>query len=144
MVRESIDRGIPFFGWEIGYPGYQLITGYDDTGYYYSGPDDMGRGHKQWQKLGETELSIAIIEMHAVRPAQVVEKTRMVKDAIEFALEHSQGPNKWILPEYRAGLTGYDMWIKAVENGTALTEGMAYNSAFWAECRVLGAQFLRE
>jgi len=47
-------------------------------------------------------------------------------------------------PNYKAGLEGFDNWIKALETGTAVKMGMAYNAACWAECRGFGVQFLKE
>jgi hypothetical protein len=30
--------GLPCYGWELSYiPAYNVINGYDDVGYYYSG-----------------------------------------------------------------------------------------------------------
>ena len=37
-VRQSIDLGQPCFGWELLIPEYYVITGYDDTGYFFVGP----------------------------------------------------------------------------------------------------------
>ncbi|UCC16665.1 MAG: hypothetical protein JSU58_09925, partial [Dehalococcoidales bacterium] len=66
------------------------------------------------------------------------------KEALEFALEHSRGSEKWIYPNYRAGLAGYDTWIETLEEGIADGTGMSYNSMVWAECRGFGERFLRE
>lgn len=103
LVRKSIDQGIPCYGWELEIPEFYVVTGYDDTGYYYSGPNcDLGKGPKPWQELGDTE--ICVIDMYAVRPAQAADDAKTVKDALEFALEHARNPEKWIYPNYRAGL----------------------------------------
>jgi len=66
VVRKSIDEGLPCYGWELGIPEFFVITGYDDTGYYYNGPlNDPDPGYKPWRELGES--NIGIIEMYSVR-----------------------------------------------------------------------------
>ena len=49
-VRNAIDDGFPCFGWELQVPEYYVIYGYDETGYYISGPaDEDGAGPIPWQ-----------------------------------------------------------------------------------------------
>ena len=63
MVRQAIDEEIPCYGWELGFPEYYVINGYDDIGYYYDGPEP-GSGPKPWRELGNTgigELGILCI-----------------------------------------------------------------------------------
>ena len=142
-AKSAIDQGLPCYGWELDIPEYYIVYGYDDTGYYLSGPGcDEGKGPKPWQELGDTE--IGVIEMYSVKPGQAADDVQMVKEALAFALEHATGPAKWIFPKYKAGLAGYDNWIRALEYGTADGFGMAYNAAVWAECRGYAVLFLRE
>ena len=39
-VKAAIDRGLPCYGWTLDtrFPEYYVIYGYDDSGYYFSGP----------------------------------------------------------------------------------------------------------
>jgi hypothetical protein len=142
-VREKIDQGLPCYGWELEIPEFYVVCGYDDGGYYFSGPGcDEGKGPKPWQELGDT--GIGVVEMYSVSPGQAADDATTVREAMGFALEHATSPGKWIHDGYRAGLAGYDNWIAAVEEGTASALGMAYNAAVWAECRSYAAQFLRE
>lgn len=142
-TRESIDAGIPCYGWELEQPEYYVITGYDDTGYYYNGPGIEGeKGPKPWQELGDTGIGIA--EIYGIEQIVPSDDAETVKDAIEFALKHSENPPEWIFPNYRSGLAGYDTWIETVEKSEATGLGMAYNAAVWAECRALGLKFLDE
>lgn len=142
-VREKIDQGLPCYGWELEEPEFYVVYGYGDGGYYYSGPGcNEGKGPKPWQELGDT--GIGVVEMYSVRPGQTADDRETVQQALSFALEHAANPAKWIFPDYKAGLPGYDNWISAVERGTASKLGMAYNAAVWAECRRYAVQFLRE
>jgi hypothetical protein len=147
-VRDAIDDGLPCYGWELEVPEYYVVYGYGDgageaAGYCFSGPgcDDGGRV-KPWRKLGDT--GIGVVEMFSVRPAQAAGDVRTVREALAFALEHATGPEKWIFPDYRAGMAGYDAWVSALEGGTADGFGVAYNAAVWSECRNYAVQFLRE
>ena len=143
MVRKAIDEGIPCYGWELETAEFYVIKGYDDIGYYYSGGGaDPIKGPKPWQELGESD--IGLIEMYSIKRGKPTDDATTVKEALEFALEHAKGPEKWIFPRYNSGLAGFDKWIETVANGEAMGIGMAYNAAVWAECRTLGLQFLRE
>ena len=140
---ESLDKGIPCYGWELDIPEYYVVYGYDDVGYHFSGPKcDAGRGPKPWQELGATQ--IGCLEMYSVAPGKAVEDAQVVKDALGFVLEHAQSPEKWIFPKYRAGLDGFDSWIEALSTVKADGFGMAYNSEVWNECRSLAVEFLKE
>ena len=143
-AKAAIDQGLPCYGWELDIPEYYVVYGYDDAaGYYFSGPGcDEGKGPKPWQELGDTE--IGVIEMYSVKPGQVADDVQTVKEALAFALEHATSPSKWIFPKYKAGLDGYDNWIRALEDGTADGFGMAYNAAVWGECRGYAVLFLQE
>ncbi len=143
LVRKSIDEGLPCYGWELEIPEYCVIVGYDETGYFYNGPmHDPDPGHRPWQEIGESD--IGLLEMYNVRLGQAAADATTVKEALEFALEHAQGPEKWIFPRYKAGLAGFDKWIETVDAGEATNPGMAYNASVWWECRTLALLFLRE
>jgi hypothetical protein len=142
-AKKAIDQGIPCYGWELDIPEFYLVYGYDDEGYYFSGPGcDSGKGPKSWKELGDT--GIGVLEMYSVHPGQGADDIKTIKDAFEFVLEHSKNPKKWIYPKYKAGSAGFDNWIQALENGKADGFGMAYNSAVWSECRMFAVEFLME
>jgi hypothetical protein len=143
LIRQAIDEGKPCYAFGFGVSEFYVIYGYDDTGYYCSGTfSDGGAGPVSWQLLGKT--AVGLIDVHCVSAIPVADDKKIVKDALEFALELAQNPNKSIFPGYTAGLAGYDKWIKGVADGKANPLGMSFNSVVWHECRELGAQFLRE
>ena len=142
-IRKAIDEGIPCYGWELEVPEYYVIYGYDETGYHFSGPlCDGGKGPKPWKDVGDSE--IGVLHMCEVRPRPAADEKKTVKDALAFTLAFAESPDKWIFPKYKAGLDGYDNWIKALETGTAHAMGTAYNSEVWNECRRLAVGFLKE
>ena len=144
MVKRSIDVGIPCFAWEMVIPEFYVVYGYDDDGYYFTGPGGVGvlvdQGYKPWRELGASE--IGVVEIYNGTPGQAADDTLTVKEALAFALKHAAG--KWVHPNYRAGLAGYDLWIETLENGTATDHGMAFNTAVWNECRYFAVQFLKK
>ena len=143
LVRQSIDAGNPCYSFGFVIHDYFVIYGYDDTGYYYSGPGcDRDTGSVPWQELGDND--VPWIDLHAVSPVPVADDTKTVKDALEFALEFSKYPNKWLWESCKSGLVGYDSWIQSLADGKANTYGVSYNTVVWLECRELGVQFLRE
>ena len=93
QTRQAIDEGLPCYGWELQIPEFYVIYGYDDVGYHYRGPGcEEGKGPKAWQELGDTE--IGCLEAYVVRPGQGSGDARTVRDALGFALEHAQSPER--------------------------------------------------
>jgi len=142
-VKECIDNEIPCYGWELEVPEFYNINGYDDMGYYFSGPScEDGKGPKLWRDLGNT--GIGILEVYSVHPTGTANPVKAIKESFEKSLYHASNPDDIIYPNYRSGLKGYDWWISAIENGSAVEMGHSYNAAVWAECRKFAAQFLKE
>jgi hypothetical protein len=147
-VKAAIDRGHPCYGWELEIPEFYVVYGYDDggdaEGYYYAGPGcEEGKGPKPWQALGDT--GIGVVEMYSVGPGEVAADAVTVKEALTFALKIAESPDTWIFDDdYRAGLAGYDTWIKALQAGKASDMGMRYNTGVWLECRKYAVDFLKE
>jgi hypothetical protein len=143
FCKKKIDRSLPCYGWELDEAEYYVINGYDDEGYCFSGPSvGSGEGTKEWQELGDT--AIGQLAVFSIKPRQAAEDTKTIKESIECVLYHAKNPKEWIFPKYKAGLEGFDNWIHALETGTAMKMGMAYNAGCWAECRGFGVQFLKE
>jgi hypothetical protein len=140
-VQHAIDRGCPCYGWELEIPEFYVIYGYDETGYIYSGPSS-GEGSKPWQELGDT--GIGVLEVYSVAPGEEADDATVVKEALAFALEIADNPDAWIDDHYRAGLEGYDTWIRALEAGKASDMGVRYNTGVWLECRKNAVGFLEE
>jgi len=141
LVKKSIDIGYPCYGWELNIAEFYLINGYDKTGYLYKDTDGQQKDSKKWDTLGET--GIGFIEMYSVCPGEAVNVRKIVKDSLEFAVEHAR-TRKYLLPNYESGLQGYETWIKGMRKKTATKDGVSYNAAVWSECRKYGIDFLLE
>jgi len=144
MVRQAINTSRPCYGLQLhDIPENYIIAGYDSCGYYYKGLDaDLGNGPKPWNELGNT--GIGWLYVSSVRPHTPAPDLIVVKNALEFALEISESPAKWIHEGYKAGPAGYDQWIDALKEARADGFGMALTAAAWSECRGYAVEFLQE
>ena len=142
-VKQAIDAGHPCYGWELEVPEFYNIHGYDDQGYHYKGPGSPdGKGPKPWQELGDT--GIGVVEVYSVAPGTPASPEVTLWESLQFALEHAQGPDKWIFPNYTSGPAAYDTWTAGIEDASASRDGIAYNAQCWHECRGHAAAFLEE
>lgn len=142
-AQQALDQRHPCYGWELEIPEFYVVYGYDEVGYYFSGPGcDAGTGPKPWQELGDT--GIGVLELYSVQPGEAADDATTVKQALTFALEFAATPNAWTSDGYKTGLAGYDNWISALLEGKASDMGMRYNTGVWLECRKNAAGFLEE
>lgn len=143
FARRSLDAGLPVYAWEVEIPEFYVVHGYDEVGYYYSGPGcDGGKGPKSWKELGDT--GIGIVELYNLKPVEPEKPQVVVKSAFEAVLKHASNPDEWVFENYGAGLRGYDNWIRGLESGRANHFGMGYNAGVWHECRRFAVEFLLE
>lgn len=142
-VQHAINQDKPCYGWELEIPEFYVIYGYDDVGYYFSGPGcDDGKGPKRWQEVGDT--GIGVMELYSVWPDEVSDNTRTVIEALTFALSHASPTTVSNDSPYKTGLAGYDNWMTALQQGKASDMGMRYNTGVWLECRQFAVAFLKE
>jgi hypothetical protein len=143
MIRDSIDKGLPCYAWEMDKPLYYLIAGYDDTGYYYIEHDSREiAGPKPYNELCDTEWGI--LETHIIRPGSISDSLKIVKDIFEYAINVSNPDHYLPNPGYTMGVNAYEIWWEALLNETADYYGVAYNAVFWAKCKLLAVLFLQE
>ena len=140
-VRKAIDQSHPCYGWELDIPEYYVIYGYDETGYYISGPEcDEGKGPVPWQDLGRSKIGMVFVS--SVRPTAPADDRKTVREALTYALDLGHNRRKWT--GRTGGLKGYNTWIHAMEAGIASRFGLGYNAAVWAESRRYAVEFLKE
>lgn len=143
LTKASLDQNLPVVGWELAIPEFYLVNGYDEGGYYFSGPGaEMGPSPKAWQELGVSE--IGMLELFAIKPVPQADTETQVREALRFAIAFNQGDPEWVLPDYLSGQEAYRVWIDALRSGRASLVGHAYNAAVWEECRRNGVLFLQE
>ncbi len=142
FVRGSIDEDVPCYGWELDFPDFSLISGYDDTGYISVPYEGATPGHKPWQELGASQ--IGMLEVNAVRLCAPQPEIVGVREGLRFALHVATNPSCVIFDKYASGVRAFEVWAEALEAGRANRFGQGYNAAFWADCRARGVDFLTE
>ncbi len=143
LVSKALSAGQPCYGWQIGdILDYYIIYGVDDSGYYYKGYfQGEGAGPKPWNEIGQMFIDINTVK----KTKPPVDETTQVKEALQAVLRIAANDKEWILgPKYQAGLAGFDAWIDALDKGTAVQMGNAYNAMVWRECRDMGSKFFLE
>jgi hypothetical protein len=142
-VRAAIDRGLPCYGWEVQpyMPEYQVITGYDEAGYYYSGYETGGPA--KWEEYGDHDVKH--IEVYRVELCPGAPERELLKTLLQTVLELSADPDGWAVGAgYTTGPAAFDVWARSLENGEAKRDGTSYNALVWQECRAQAVDFLEE
>lgn len=144
-TREAVDAGLPAYGWEMGIPEWYVVHGYDGDGNYLYRDFGGKTGKRHHTKLGDT--GIGWLCMVLATKGKAADDRTTVREAFRFAVEHGAG--KHSNDKWHTGLTGYETWIKALEDdeavkGDVIGFGCAYNAQCWAECRRNAVDFLEE
>lgn len=143
MIRDSIDKGLPCYAWEMDKPLYYLIAGYDEIGYYYIDHDSFQiLGPKPYLELGDTDWGC--LEIHIIRPGSISDNLKTIKDVFEYAINVGNpdihAPNQG----YTMGIDAYKVWWESISKGKASYYGVAYNASFWSKCKNMAVLFLQE
>lgn len=142
-IRDSINKGLPCYAWEMDKPLYYLIAGYDEAGYYYIDPDSIKiAGPKLYNELGESKWGI--LEIHIIRSGSISDNLKTLKDIFEYAVNVGNPDIHRPNTGYTMGTDAYRIWWESLSKGNADYYGMAYNASFWAKCKSLAALFLQE
>jgi hypothetical protein len=142
-TRAALDAGLPCYAYDIEIGDYYVIHGYDDTGYFYSGPlCDKGKGPIAWEDLG-VKGDVGILMVNAIKPGTAAADTKTVREALAYAVEHARGGDEGNAL-YVSGLDGYDQWIAALDVVEEGTWGAPYNAACYLEARRNAVAFLNE
>jgi len=141
FVRDALDLGNPCYGWELRVPEFYVINGYDDNGYYVSGPA-VGEGDVvvPWEFLDQSGIGVA--EFCSCRRCEPVPYRKILLDALSAVIKHNDNISDWILDGYRSGPQAFRIWAEATERKEELPWGAAYNAEVWLECRQNGVLFL--
>lgn len=141
LVRRSIDAGLPCYGWQLEVPDYYVISGYDDTGYYFEGYGQE-KGPLDWQRLGDWDVTLLEVYSLKLRSAAPADKT--LREGLAFAIKHATQSGNWVYPGYTSGPNAFDVWADALEGGRANRDGHTYNAQVWGECRAMAVEGLKE
>ncbi|NLI00708.1 MAG: BtrH N-terminal domain-containing protein [Chthonomonadales bacterium] len=142
-LRAALDRGAPCM---LVNMEYQLITGYDDTGFLTAQPwPGMGfppahLAFGTWSELCD-EVHMDFYILDRVEPA---ERAKAVRAALAYAVDLWRHPVDHTSEDYGVGPNAYQNWVEAVHRGHGASHGNWWNGTVWAECRAHAASFLKE
>lgn len=143
IIVGALDNGIPSVVWSMSIPEYYVIYGYDDSQYFFDGPN-KGAGVLPFEKLGKTE--VPLIHLLTIDTKTPESDAKIIKDTLEFAVFESTNPASmhWHDHGYAGGLDAYELWAQELEKGDILGTGAHYNAQCWAEARKNALLFLNE
>ncbi|XEC95989.1 hypothetical protein AB6A23_05320 [Paenibacillus tarimensis] len=101
-----------------------------------------GEAYLPWDRLAT--VHIGLLEMFWIEPGVTSSDRETVRDALSFALEFAQSPQKWVYDGYKAGMDAYDNFIRGFAQDRHQGFGLSINAEAWAECRGMAGPFLRE
>lgn len=124
---------------------YQLISGYDETGFITSQPwsEEFPPGHltfSTWEEM-EDEIHACFFTFDNTEP---IDTKTIVINSLKHALSLNDSPNLHTSQPYYTGLKAYDVFIRAVEKGYGSSHGNWWNAAVWGECRKMAAEYFIE
>lgn len=124
---------------------YQLISGYDETGFITSQPwsEDFPPGHltfTTWDEM-EDEIHACFFTFDKTEPTDT---KSIVINSLKYALSLNECPDLHTSEPYYTGLKAYDAFIEAVENGCGSSHGNWWNATVWGECRKMASEYFNE
>jgi hypothetical protein len=144
-LRAHLDAGFPC---GLVNMEFQLITGYDDTGFLTTQPwprKDFPPDHLTFGSWVELGKGIHISFMTFTRCAPAADVTA-IASGLGYGADLWQHPERHSGGDYAVGAGAYRNWISALEKGTEGYDphGNWWNATVWAECRQYAAAFLDE
>jgi hypothetical protein len=126
---------------------YQIIDGFDDNAFLLTQPwgencSDLTPNKlsfKSWDEFGDT-LHACFLTTRKCEPSDIL---KTIKDSLEFYVTLNEKPTKFQdSSNYTMGISAYDTWITATENGFGNTHGNWWNAQVWSENREMASQYL--
>lgn len=145
-LRGAVDEGLACY---LVNMEYQLILGYDETGFVTAQPwaphVDFPPKHltfETWSELG-SEIHI---DFYITRPTPAKELGAAIAESFDQArgMWSEAADGTTAASDYGLGPRGYDYWIQAVRDGHGDSHGNWWNGTVYAECRDHAAGYLRE
>jgi hypothetical protein len=142
LIHRSVDRGYPVLAWDIFFPEFGLIYGYDDEERQLNAYECGRRDPLPYENLGRSVLEeiflLAINEMFQVSPRE------QMRNTLQMILDHYDGKEDESTSISVKGIRAYEVWCEAYQAGTVEPNGNSYNIAVIRDGRKSAAQFLKE
>jgi hypothetical protein len=142
LLKEHLNQGGPC---GLVNMEYQLISGYDDSGFITSSPwaHDFPPKHLafgSWAEFG-SEAHVNFFTFNKVRAKS---EREIILGGLRYALDLYENPTAHTAPPYHTGPEAYEVWIAAVEKGHGGSHGNWWNAAVWGESRRMAGRFFAE
>jgi len=139
----ALDRGAPCY---LVNMEFQLLTGYDETGFLTAQPwpgMDFPQAHitfGTWAELGEqVHMDFYILERSDPAP-----RGDAVLASLRYAVDLWRNPRVYTGENYGVGRDAYANWVSAVRAGHGSSHGNWWNGTVWAECRRQASAYFGE
>ncbi|MDR3688200.1 MAG: hypothetical protein P4L46_02390 [Fimbriimonas sp.] len=141
-LRAEIDAGRPA---GLVNMEFQLITGYDETGFLTSQPwpgHDFPPRHLTfgtWSELGHE----VHVNFFALAPCDPIDTRRAIAESLRFAIGLYDEPGTYAGPHYGMGPEAYHLWKDALAQH-GISHGNWWNATVYAECRRRAGEYFLE
>ena len=124
---------------------YQLVTGFDDTGFICSQPWDMDfpPAHLSFGSWAEwkNEIHACFFSFESI---ELSDPVYAIQQSLQFVRDLNENPSGYTMKPYTCGMAGYDVWLRGVKKGYGAEHGNWWNGTVWSECRKQGALYFGE
>lgn len=146
-IRASLNEGKLAM---LEYLEYQLITGFDETGYSFALPwNGQAESERRRLSFGSWEECLGPENFVGFKLLEKGELSAdfsvMLRDALDYGLDLWKNPARHVCsPDYGIGFDAWDRWEEGVKGGQGGGHGNWWNALVWAENREMGAAFFDE
>jgi hypothetical protein len=144
LLKDHLDQGGPC---ALVNMEYQLISGYDASGFITSQPwaphSNFPPGHLtfgSWAEFG-SEIHVNFFTFNKV---DAKSERDIILGGLKYAIDLYENPSAHTAPPYSTGAEAYETWVTAVENGHGADHGNWWNATVWGESRRMAARFFAE
>lgn len=143
QLRQALDKAIPCSLLNLE---NQLITGYDDTGFFPAQPwapknafPPAKLSFGTWREFGETFH----VNFYTIERVEPTDRQTAMLASLDYAMDMHTSPAKYSTDAYGVGPMAYDNWIAAVP-ASGSGHGNWWNATVWSECRRMAAAYFSE
>jgi hypothetical protein len=126
---------------------YQLISGYDETGFVASQPwapkNDFPPKHLSFSSWAELGNGIHI-NFFTFKKVAALPETAIIVDSLKYAQDVYAHPASHTSSPYFTGSEAYSAWVRAIEAGHGAEHGNWWNATVWGECRSQASSYFAE
>jgi hypothetical protein len=142
-VRDALDQGTPCSLINLE---NQLITGYDESGFFTAQPWSPGHdfpparlSFSSWEEFGDSFH----VSFFAIERVPSANRRTAILDSLDYAIDLHRNPAAHTSDGYGVGPEAYENWLSAItDHGSG--HGNWWNATVWSECRGMAAGYAAE